>query len=330
MYKRQVLGYADALHPKRYARTQALDLVLRAREHPGTPFFLILDEMNLSHVERYFADVLSSIESGEPIHLYDDSGEERELLRDGVPQTIKLPDNLFTVGTVNVDETTYMFSPKVLDRANTIEFGVDETQLEAFLSSPSGIDLTKLRGKGVQFARTFFEASREPNATSAPEIQARVNDELRLFFHVMAGHGYEFGYRTALEITRFVRHHQRLSSRNWTLEDAMDAQIYQKLLPRLNGSRARLEPVLRSLSVLCSAERQWEIGHNPSPQLLNRGQLITQANSAGNSTQFSSIEALSNDDSMPAKPPVYPLSMAKIQRMYRLLRQNGFTSFAEA
>ena len=71
---------------------------------------LILDEMNLSHVERYFSDFLSAIESGEEIPLY---GEEK---------TLTLPDNLFTIGTVNVDETTYMFSPKVLDRANTIEF----------------------------------------------------------------------------------------------------------------------------------------------------------------------------------------------------------------
>ncbi len=38
--------------------------------------------------------------------------------------TVPLPSNLFVVGTVNVDETTYMFSPKVLDRANTIEFRV--------------------------------------------------------------------------------------------------------------------------------------------------------------------------------------------------------------
>ena len=66
--------------------------------------------MNLSHVERYFADFLSAIESYEEIPLY------------GNNESLNLPDNLFTIGTVNVDETTYMFSPKVLDRANTIEF----------------------------------------------------------------------------------------------------------------------------------------------------------------------------------------------------------------
>ena len=71
--------------------------------------------MNLSHVERYFADFLSALESGEKIPLHKNIVSEIE-------QEMKLPNNLMVVGTVNVDETTYMFSPKVLDRANVIEF----------------------------------------------------------------------------------------------------------------------------------------------------------------------------------------------------------------
>ena len=72
--------------------------------------------MNLSHVERYFSDFLSAMESEDPIHLHDN------MKLNVPPWKIELPLNLFVVGTVNVDETTYMFSPKVLDRANTIEF----------------------------------------------------------------------------------------------------------------------------------------------------------------------------------------------------------------
>ena len=66
--------------------------------------------MNLSYVERYFADFLSALESDEAMD------------KPGTNEKIVLPDNLFVIGTVNVDETTYMFSPKVLDRANVIEF----------------------------------------------------------------------------------------------------------------------------------------------------------------------------------------------------------------
>jgi 5-methylcytosine-specific restriction protein B len=85
--------------------------------------------MNLSHVERYFADFLSAMESKESIKLYSDSDRYTKFDNDNKPVSesrvldkFKLPSNFFIIGTVNIDETTYMFSPKVLDRANTIEF----------------------------------------------------------------------------------------------------------------------------------------------------------------------------------------------------------------
>ena len=73
--------------------------------------------MNLSHVERYFSDFLSRMETMDiPFEL------------DGYNQVLEYPQNLFIIGTVNIDDTTYMFSPKVLDRANVIEFkpNIDE------------------------------------------------------------------------------------------------------------------------------------------------------------------------------------------------------------
>jgi len=139
---RHVLGFANTLRLEErvvagdkvtapvYQATEILKLILKAKDAPELPHFLILDEMNLSHVERYFSDFLAHLESpDEPmrlhhldkclIHLDDEEEEGRrwELL----PQQIFLPPNLFVIGTVNVDETTYMFSPKVLDRANVIE-----------------------------------------------------------------------------------------------------------------------------------------------------------------------------------------------------------------
>ena len=52
---------------------------------------------------------------------------------DRVPQKVALTKNLFIIGTINVDETTYMFSPKVLDRANVIEFKIAEKEMAEFL-----------------------------------------------------------------------------------------------------------------------------------------------------------------------------------------------------
>ncbi len=131
-----IVGYADRLNGG-YVQTPTLQLLLRARDNPDAPHVLILDEMNLSHVERYFADVLSAIESGEPMTLHTGLA-----MLDGVPPQIALPPNLFIVGTVNADETTYAFSPKVLDRANVIEFRATAQAMADFLNQPNiAVDL---------------------------------------------------------------------------------------------------------------------------------------------------------------------------------------------
>ncbi len=322
-----VLGYPDALNPSRYVRTQTLDLILRAIANPFVPHFLILDEMNLSHVERYFADFLSAIETGEKIHLYEET--DPDSLRDGVPPSLRIPPNLFTIGTVNIDETTYMFSPKVLDRANTVEFRVSENEIGHFLSNPTGVSIPKLRGKGIKFASPFLAASQSPISASDPHTQAMLNAELLMLFRVLSAFGFEFGYRSAFEISCFLQRYSLLSN-DYSFEEALDAQIYQKFLPRLNGSRARLEPVLLSLAYLCHAAREWKTGSDSLPILANSEQLVQQSLDASTSTvSYGSLDGLSADTHA-GSIPIYPLSSAKLRRMSRLLRQNGFTSFAEA
>ncbi len=151
-----LLGYPNALDKEEYVSPEngVLDLMIRAKqnientEEPTAPYFLILDEMNLSHVERYFADFLSTMESGDKIPLH--KIENDSLM---IPPSIKLPKNLFIVGTVNIDETTYMFSPKVLDRANTIEFRLTEKDLADFIASDIKLDMNLLKAK-EQICRT--------------------------------------------------------------------------------------------------------------------------------------------------------------------------------
>src|SRR5262249_1553248 len=115
----------------------------RARADAGRepfPFFLILDEMNLAHVEHYFSDVLSCLESGQALELHQDpAAEEGEgEAATPVPQRLGIPENLFFIGTVNVDETTYMFSPKVLDRAFTIE--LNQVNLRDWGNGVAGVE----------------------------------------------------------------------------------------------------------------------------------------------------------------------------------------------
>ena len=103
-----LLGFPNALSEGEYTHPDngVLKLIIEANKNADRPYFLILDEMNLSHVERYFADFLSVMESNEEIPLYAEG-----IVDNGVPSKLRVPANLFIIGTVNIDETTNMFSP---------------------------------------------------------------------------------------------------------------------------------------------------------------------------------------------------------------------------
>ena len=261
-----LLGYADALQTGVYRPpvNGALELMLRAHADTTKPYFLILDEMNLSHVERYFADFLSAMESSNaPLSLH---GVAAGLQAGGVggaggvevPSSVALPDNLFIIGTVNVDETTYMFSPKVLDRANVIEFRATAAQMGAFLDDPVGIDLDGLASQGVGFAAAFVaraQADADIAAlvdTQGTAVAPQLKADLLQVFDALVGVGAEFGFRTAKEIARFMVIHKELSGLDWQYKDALDAQVVQKLMPKLHGSARKLDAVLKALDTFAT------------------------------------------------------------------------------
>ena len=261
-----LLGYADALQTGVYRPpvNGALELMLRAHADTTKPYFLILDEMNLSHVERYFADFLSAMESSNaPLSLH---GVATGLQACGVggagavtvPSSVALPNNLFIIGTVNVDETTYMFSPKVLDRANVIEFRATAAQMGAFLDDPAGIDLDGLASQGAGFATAFVaraQADADISAlvdTQGAAVAPKLKADLLQVFDALAGVGAEFGFRTAKEIARFMVIHKELSGLDWQYKDALDAQVVQKLMPKLHGSARKLDAVLKALDTFAT------------------------------------------------------------------------------
>lgn len=253
-----VVGYQDALQPALYRKPSngLLEVILRAAADAVRPYFLILDEMNLSHVERYFADILSAIESRQEIALHASAESLKSFENDTllVPSKIGLPKNLFIIGTVNVDETTYMFSPKVLDRANVIEFRATAEDIAAFLDNPSAVDMEGLQGKGAAFGAAFVaEASSEVQLK--PETATMLKARLTEVFAALAPIGAEFGFRTAYEIARFTYFHDKLAGEGWQFNEALDAQVLQKLMPKLHGSQRRLEPVLKALATFCETHQ---------------------------------------------------------------------------
>lgn len=238
-----LLGYPNALKENEYVLPESgvLQLLMRANADPSKPYFLILDEMNLSVVERYFADFLSAMESGEPIKLWD-GNESEEDENKYVPKEIHLPKNVFIIGTINVDETTYMFSPKVLDRANVIEFKIAANEMEDYLGKKVNINLEQAYSACADMAVDFVT-----KAQSQVEKDEKNKDILLSFFKELKEVNAEFGYRTVNEISRYLH----FSDGELSADSAIDTAILQKLLPKLHGSRKKLVPVLTSLWKLC-------------------------------------------------------------------------------
>jgi hypothetical protein len=320
-----VLGYPNGLDSKNYVSKPALDLILRATANPALPHFLVLDEMNLSHVERYFADLLSAIESAEEIPLY--QGDQRTSDGRNIPRSLRLPDNLFVIGTVNVDETTYMFSPKVLDRSNVIEFRVTDTEMAGFLADPRKPDLEKLDGRGVTYGPGFVTAARDRTITVPAEVKNRFVAEMNLFFALQHEHGGEFGFRVAHEASRFLHFYKTLGQGKvwdgtaaggkgaWVAEDAakrdwfdaaFDALVIQKFLPKLHGSKVKLGPLLKKIYTASVQP------HDPAAR--DAKALLAKP-----------VEPARDI----AKDARYPVTAEKIFRMWRQLNENGFTSFPE-
>ena len=289
-----LLGFPNALQSNAYVRPESgvLDLLIEANklENAAKPFFLILDEMNMSYVERYFADFLSAMESHEAILLW--KGDDGGL----TPKAIALPKNLYIIGTINVDETTYMFSPKVLDRANVIEFKISAEEMKSFLTQMNMVDRSFINQKGADMGEDFVAKSQNKGLASDDVIAATLND----FFAELKGVNAEFGYRSAMEIYQFVCMAQINddTDHKLSMDEMLDCAVVQKMLPKLHGSRKKLDAVLQALWKKCMASDEAKACGNISKENVDRAK--------------------------------YRLAADKIQRMYQAAYDNGFTSFAEA
>lgn len=256
MDNRGLLGYFNPLNDRYYA-TPTLRLLLAAANNPDKPHFLILDEMNLAKVEYYFSDFLSVLESrtvshpeGEPLHLHD--LKESVAFGDDdlkIPGKLKIPSNIYITGTVNVDETTYMFSPKVLDRANVIEFnqihldGFSEIEENNFKLKNADVRASLLTD-GVTFCSIEDYKKARKVVDILPELIQRLEK-----YHL------HFGYRVVNEISRFMWLAQE-TIHDFQAETALDIQLLQKVLPKLHGTRAKLEKPLQDLIAFCYGQSE--------------------------------------------------------------------------
>jgi hypothetical protein len=241
-----LFGFEDALGipmngRKAWNVPEPLRFIHEAAKEPGRLWLLVLDEMNIAHVERYFSDVLSGIESNEPIvpnvQLESDNNWR---ISEGSPEKIMLPKNLIIVGTVNIDETTYQFSPKVLDRAFTFEFRVQTDELSNSAVRPS--PLPAATEKSLELI-SQIASNDEWHKEYLPGVE-EIYKDVKNLHGILSKIGFEFGHRSMYEILRFS---VLCKQSGLPDEQILDWSIMTKILPRIHGSAQQLRGLFDEL-----------------------------------------------------------------------------------
>ena len=255
-----VVGFQSNIPIPHYEFTPFVDFVVKAWCHENTPFFLCLDEMNLAPVEEYFAEFLSAIESrsiGEDgefetdpiIKPFDSFGSELagEMMNHFVemgydlPKNVEtrlrkkgltLPKNLIVMGTVNMDETTFSFSRKVLDRAMSIE--MNEVDYDGFIEGKTEYNIPILTEQNSLFVNRPISAQEVKNGI---EVQ-NVMNFLKGVNDILEGTPFKLGYRAANEAILYVAADKVVGADN--LNAALDEFTLMKILSRIEGDDSKL------------------------------------------------------------------------------------------
>lgn len=256
----KILGYYNPLAEDgngKYEKTKIVELIEEANRHKEIPYFVILDEMNLSHVERYFSDFLSHMETPDtPFEL------------EGYTRRLDYPENMFVVGTVNIDETTYMFSPKVLDRANVIEFKpqkedvfkvfsaagtvgkmvpVNDGSAQAFLKLAKEIRTGKF-AVDEDLTHYYTDVDGDFTGSNLDYVEGVFSD----IYEIVQKYDFEFAFRTVKEIRNYiVAAYELLEKTEFNLNQIIDEQLLQKILPKIHGNKKEIGQMLEELTGLC-------------------------------------------------------------------------------
>ena len=262
----ELIGYVSRIDGVRYVVGPFLKFMVKAIQDPETPYFLCLDEMNLAPVEQYFAEYLSVVESRkrqedgtittDPIVDYSDTEEYQSLIYQLFPDDddlrkaflteeggmrLSIPNNLIVVGTVNMDETTFSFSRKVLDRAMTIE--MNEVDLKGGLESRheniGKLGAAELIGTAVEGVDVYGEY--KDVCDKAINYLQAINDKLE-------GTPFKIAYRTRNEALLYVVNNLPYNkdekgeelSQEYIIARALDEITNMKILSRIEGDETKV------------------------------------------------------------------------------------------
>lgn len=264
----ELIGYVSRINGEQYVVGPFLRFMVKAILDPNTPYFLCLDEMNLAPVEQYFAEFLSVIESRkqengkvvtDPIvdyepteayknlidQLFDDDEIRAEYLKEKGGKRLSIPQNLIVVGTVNMDETTFSFSRKVLDRAMTIEMNEVNlagglTQKHETIGKLNFDDLVGMNVEGVDVYADHLEV-----CDKAIAYLQKINDVLECT-------PFKVAYRTRNEFLLYVVNnlpYRKDEDGNELSEEevvarALDEITSMKILSRIEGDDQKVKEEL--------------------------------------------------------------------------------------
>lgn len=265
-----------------------IDFLREANDNLEVPYILCLDEMNLARVEYYFSDFLSIIETRESnmdsiitenilnVSVFGNDGNAKERY-----QKLYLSENIYIVGTVNMDETTYSFSKKVLDRANTIEFsdvnlelGIDLIEDQSVL--PININNDVMKSEYLSFGQCYND-----NKQAAIAVISMLKDVNETLKKINA----QVAYRVRDEVAYYVIYCQKYELME--INQALDIALLQKVLPRIQGSSFAVKEVLNDLfKITCGPNKNLidinedEIGKQMFKVIVNHGDRVVFSKSA--------------------------------------------------
>lgn len=313
----ELIGYVSRVSGKaEFVAGDFLKFIAKAWENEDIPHFLCLDEMNLAPVEQYFAEYLSVIESrknkdGKVVtdaivekcaeqwyfDLTSQLTEDDDLRKKFNEEGISIPQNLIVIGTVNMDETTFSFSRKVLDRAMTIE--MNEVDLEAGLDNRyeriGKLGAAELIGNAVEGVDVYAD-NQEVCKTVIGYLKA-VNDKLE-------GTPFKVAYRTRNEFLLYVVNNLPYTknengeelSQEVIIARALDEITNMKILSRIEGDTEKIGNILEDLS----------------------GTIKEQLGVISSGKEYSGTKGKEGTE--------YSVSLAKLKEMKLRLR-SGYTSF---
>ena len=270
-----VIGYLSNISSPHYVFTPFIEFIVKAWQHPEVPFFLCLDEMNLAPVEEYFAEFLSAIESRsfedgkyitdpiiKPFNSFgenvanimvntlfpnfkasDTESEIAKVITHFRTRGLTLPKNLIVIGTVNMDETTFSFSRKVLDRAMSVE--MNEVNYDSFLTDTTDDNLKAIVKAFEENKDADLNALLVDRHIEAREIKDELCEDAKFTIdylkHINAlleCTPFKLGYRAANEALIYLQASKEFSQTDRTA--ALDNFTLMKILSRIEGDETKL------------------------------------------------------------------------------------------